>query len=146
MADVSPEGTNGGGVTCLASDGLGGAIKVGDTGAHRSLFAGESEQARAEEKRLEEFEELKSCKVVPPLLPKRTTIARDRVAPWAHEVHSKWQSPHDVSARALTVFPRERIFCVVICSKHRPRVLHHCCSIKACAAPRGPVSLGEVCL
>ena len=53
---------------------------------------------------------------------------------------------------SLDSFPRERILCVVIVVNLRPRELRSPgdCAIvvplKACAAPRGLVSLGAVCL
>ena len=70
MADVSPEGANGGGVTCWASRGSG-RYKSGDTGVHRPLLQEQANKS-VEKKRQEEFEELELRKVVPPLSPKRT--------------------------------------------------------------------------
>ena len=91
-------------------------------------------------------------------------VAQGRTPAVAQENHHRPRSRSALSTRrpwqvtkpprrkcsSLDSFPRERISCVVICSKHRPRELRSPgdCAIviplKDVPPPRGLVSLGEV--
>ena len=126
-----------------------GAIKVGTREAI-DLLCWSERTRKSRGKRLKEFEEFE--------------LRKGRTPAVAQENHHRPRSRSALSTRrpqqvtkplrrkcsSLDNFPRERISCVVICSKHRPREVPSPgdCTIviplKDMPSPRGLVSLGEV--